>query len=111
MDFKVGDKVITNLNALGTGGRRVGTVVKITPKRQDIIVDFGSYKETFDKFGDEKSEDFFHRTSISLITPEIKKELQDAALIRKCKDVFNKTKLTPEIATKILEVLNEVEVQ
>lgn len=110
MDFKVGDKIITNPNAMGTGGRRIGTVIKITPKRQDIIVDFGSYKETFDKSGREKGGDPWYKQRIKLLTPEIEKELQDAALIRKCKDVFSKTKLTPELAAKILEVLNEVDV-
>ena len=111
MEFNVGDKVITNPNAMGTGGKRIGTVIKITPKRQDIIVDFGSYKGTFDKSGREKGDDPWYKERIKLITPEIEKELQDVALIKKCKDVFNKTKLTPEIAAKILEILNEVDVQ
>ena len=109
MEFKVGDKVITKPFG-GMGSRSIGTIVKITPKRQDIVVDFGNYQETFDKTGWGKGGDVWYRDSIELLTPEIKKELQDAAMIRKCKDVFNKTKLTPEIAAKILEVLNEVDV-
>lgn len=105
MDFKVGDKVITQ--HINTGYGRIGTVIKITPKRQDIVVDFGDYQETFDKSGWQKSDDVWYRSSIILFTPEIEKELQDAALIRKCKDVFSKTNLTPELAKKILELLNE----
>ncbi len=108
MDFNVGDKVITK--CFGIGSRSIGTIIKITPKRQDIVVDFGSYTETFDKTGWQKGGDPWYKSSIKLLTPEIEKELQDAALIRKCKDVFNKTKLTPELAAKILEVLNEVDV-
>ena len=109
MEFKVGDKVITEPFG-GIGTRSIGTIIKITPKRQDIVVDFGNYQETFDKTGWQKGRDVYYRDFIKLLTPEIKKELQDAALIRKCKDTFNKTKLTPEIAAKILEILNEVDV-
>ena len=109
MDFKVGDKVIAN-HFGGMETRSIGTIVKITPKRQDIVVDFGNYQETFDKTGWEKGSNIWYKSSIELLTPEIEKELQDAAMIRKCKDVFSKTKLTPELAKKILEVLNEVDV-
>ena len=109
MKVKVGDKVITK-RFCGMGSRSIGTIVKITPKRQDIVVDFGNYQETFDKTGWQKGGDIWYKSWIELLTPEIEKELQDAAMIRKCKDVFNKTKLTPELAKKILEVLNEVDV-
>ena len=108
MDFNVGDKVITRY--INTGYGSIGTVIKITPKRQDIVVDFGNYTETFDKTGWQKG-GAWHKSSIKSLTPEIEKELQDIALIKKCKDVFNKTKLTPELAAKILEILNEVDVQ
>jgi len=50
MDFKVGDKVVRNYK-YDLGSVSIGTVIKITPKRNDIIVDYGHYKETYNKDG------------------------------------------------------------
>ena len=45
MSFKIGDKVIRNYkNALPTS---IGTVINITKKRGDVVVDYENYKETY----------------------------------------------------------------
>ena len=43
--FKVGDKVSRNKTQC------IGTVVKITDKRKDVVVDFGNFKETYTQNG------------------------------------------------------------
>lgn len=45
MSFNIGDKVIRNYrNSLPTS---IGTVVNITQKRRDVVVDYGNYVEIF----------------------------------------------------------------
>ena len=104
-EFKVGDKVVRNYR--GDYGISIGTVVKITPKRKDAVVDFGRYKETYDSTGWQKGGDIWTRSTITLLTPEIQQDLADRELIATCKDVFAKTKLSAAQARKILEILNE----
>ena len=106
-EFKIGDKVVRNYNR-GHGGTSIGTVVKITPKRKDVVVDFGGYEETYALNGwQKKSGDIWTRSMITLLTPEIQQDLADKKLIATCKDVFSKTKLSAAQAKKILEILNE----
>ena len=50
MDFKVGDKVVRNYR-YDLGFVSIGTIIKITPKRNDIVVDYGHYQETYNKDG------------------------------------------------------------
>lgn len=104
-EFKIGDKVVRNYN---TGyGTSIGTVVKITPKRKDVVVDFGRYKETYESDGWQKGGDIWTRSTITLLTPEIEQDLADRKLIATCKDVFAKTKLSAAQARKILEILKD----
>ena len=109
MDFKVGDKVVRNYK-YDFGSVSIGTVVKITPKRNDVVVDYGHYKETYNKDGYTKG-DVWSASSIRVLTPEIEKEINDMKIINKCRTIFKKksSKLSVEQAEKILEVLNNME--
>lgn len=106
-EFKVGDKVVRNFYHAGTHdiGTDIGTIVKITSKRKDIVVDYGNYKETYDMNGWQKSASIWYQSRIILLTPEIEKEITNKIIIDKCKSIFSKTKLTVDQATKILEIL------
>ena len=109
MDFKVGDKVVRNYK-YDFGSVSIGTVVKITPKRNDVIVDYGHYKETYNKDGYTKG-DVWSTSSIRVLTPEIEKEINDMKIINKCRNAFKKksSELTVDQAEKILEILNNME--
>ena len=102
-EFKVGDKVVT------ARSRVVGTVIRITPKRKDVVVDFGSYQTTFRRDGWEKGGDIWSSSMIELLTPEIEQEIKEKRTIYKCKTLFhNKEKyLTFDQAARILEVLED----
>lgn len=104
--FKVGDRVVRDYNSR-TGEGTVGTVIKITPKRRDVVVDYGNYKETYGQDGWSKGGDAWSHSYIGMLTPEIEKKIYELNIINKCKKVFsNKSKeLTAEQAKRILEVL------
>lgn len=105
MDFKVGDKVVRNYK-YDFGSVSVGTIIKITPKRNDIVVDYGHYQETYNKDGYTKG-DIWSSSSIRVLTPEIEKEIDDMKIINKCRNIFKKksSELTVDQAEKILEIL------
>ena len=104
-EFKVGDKVAT------TRPYTVGTVIRITPKRKDVVVDFGGYQNTFSPDGWQKGADVWYGTMIKPLTPEIEQEIKQNIIINKCKKLFqNKERnLTFDQATRILEVLEDEE--
>jgi hypothetical protein len=104
-EFKVGDKVVRNLNH--SGALSVGTIVRITPKRKDVVVDYGNYEEIYDNRGWQKSDSIWSRSFITLLTSEIEKEIEDRRIIAKCKSEFGKVTLTADQAAKILEILGE----
>lgn len=103
-EFKVGDKVIRNYrNSLPAS---IGTVVNITKKRGDVVVDYGNYRETYRSDGWQRGGEIWFSSEIELLTPEIEEQLQQANLIRKCRTEFEKKKdLTADQAEKILEIL------
>lgn len=102
-EFKVGDKVVT------TRSRAVGTVIRITPKRKDVVVDFGNYQGTFRPDGWEKGGDVWSATIIEPLTPEIEREIKQNTIINKCKKLFQakERNLTFDQAARILEVLED----
>lgn len=110
MDFKVGDKVVRNYGKYKVNIRSIsmGTVIRITPKRNDIVVDYGHYQETYNKDGYTKGS-VWNMSFIKILTPEIEKEINDIKTIEKCKNIFeNKiSKLTVEQAEKIIKILND----
>lgn len=101
LNVKIGDKVIL-CNYLGFTSS-VGTVIKITEKRKDIVIDYGRFKETYSLDGWEKGSNLRH---IKVLTSEIEEQLRQNKTIRKCRDIFEKKKdLTFEQAEKILKIL------
>ena len=106
MGFNIGDKVIRNYDiGLPTS---IGTVVNITKKRRDVVVDYGNYKETYSSDGWQRGGDIWTRSTIKLLTPEIQEEIRKINLIRKCRDTFEKKKdLTVDQAERILAILTE----
>lgn len=106
MNFNIGDKVIRNYgNSLSTS---IGTVVNITKKRGDVVVDYGNYKETYRYDGWQRGGDIWTRSTIQLLTPEIQEEIRKINLIQKCRDTFKKKKnLTADQAERILVILTE----
>ena len=107
-EFKVGDKVIRNYTT-PNGRYIIGTVVKITDKRKDVVVDYGNFKETYNSTGTQKGGGSIWSTSfIQLLTPEIEESIRKSRLISQCKKEFEAKKdLTLEQAEKILEILRE----
>ena len=106
MSFKIGDKVIRNYKrALHTS---IGTVVNITQKRGDVVVDYGDYKETYRSDGWQRG-DIWTRSNIQLLTPEIEERIRQINLIRKCRTIFEKKDLTADQAERILAILAEEE--
>lgn len=106
-DFKVGDRVVRNYN--NGGPFSIGEIIKITPKRKDVVVDYGNYKEIYSLNGWQKNSDIWCNSHIELLTPEIEEEIKEQRTISKCKRIFEKANLTAEQATKILEILEEKE--
>lgn len=105
-EFKIGDKVIRNYRS--GYPTSIGTVVNITKKRRDVVVDYGNYKETYASDGWRRGGNVWSHSYIQLLTPEIEEEIRQSNLIRKCRDAFEKKKdLTATQAEKILEILNK----
>ena len=106
LNLKIGDRVIRNYsNSLPTS---IGTVVNITEKRGDYVVDYGNYKETYRYDGWQRGGDVWSRSHIQLLTPEIEDRIRQVNLIRKCRDAFEKKKdLTANQAEMILKILEE----
>ena len=106
MSFNIGDKVIRNYrNSMPTS---IGTVVNITKKRGDVVVDYGNYKETYSSYGRQRGGDIWTRSVIQLLTPEIQDDIRKINIIRKCRSIFEKKKdLTADQAEKILAILAE----
>ena len=98
MEYKVGDRV--NI----AGSNEVGTVVRITEKRKDIVVDFGSYKCSFDQYGWTRG-NAYTACYIVPLTDELQKQIDDRLIISKCEAVLKRTSLTAEQAAKILAIL------
>lgn len=102
--FCVGDKVICKDS--------VGTVIKITPKRKDITVDFENYTSVFGADGWTHG-DVWNMDHITKWTPEDQKKIDDASAIRRCRNLFDKASmkkiLTPDMAREIIKILTRKE--
>lgn len=105
MSFEIGDKVIRNYKK--SLYPSIGTVVNITQKRGDVVVDYGHYKETYRSDGWQRGGDAWTRSNIRLLTPEIEEMIRQVSLIRKCRDIFEKKVLTADQAERILVILTE----
>lgn len=106
MSFNIGDKVIRNYDtALPTS---IGTVVNITKKRGDVVVDYGNYKETYYPDGWQKGGYYWAASHIILLTPEIEENIRNVNLINKCRKMFENKDLTADQAERILTILTKV---
>ena len=105
--FHIGDKVVENYNKKAWKNN-TGTVIKITPKRKDITVDYGMYKKTYTKSGFLKNGGW-DTSYIDVITPEMEKNMEERAFIRRCIDVFNTSEINIDQARKILAILTDKE--
>lgn len=108
MEFNVGDKVVMS-NRMSR--KTIGTVIKITEKRKDVVVDFGSYTETYDMRGRKKNCDAWSMSYIKPLTPEIEEKIRQYEIINKCRVVFdkNRNKITVDETERILAILLEGE--
>ena len=104
MIFKVGDKVSLNK------GLTIGTVIRITEKRQDVVVDFGRYCEKFSQTGREIGGDSWHYDTIYPLTEEIEKEILDKRVVAYCKKILSDASnynITPDKARKIINFFKQ----
>ena len=105
MRFRIGDRVV--LQKPGIGNVRVGIVKSITPKLNNILVDFGSYKQTFKLNGELKNrEGYFLDGKIAPLTSKIEQQLLEASTINKCR-LLLENKLTYDEAVQIINILEK----
>ena len=103
--FNVGDKVSRNRTSC------IGTVVKITDKRKDVVVDYGSFKETYREDGMLRGCDVWNVIYIVPLTKELQQKIEDEKMVRKCKALLDraKRKVSTDNAKRIIEFLtNEI---
>ena len=104
-ELKIGDKVVSQ----NKYQKAIGIVVKITPKRKDITVDFGNYTITFDSRGWERSPDHWSKKYIEKCTFELEETVKCEQLRYKCIRLFDAQKytLTHDQVKEILTILNQ----
>ena len=101
--FKCGDEVV--LETCGIGPVRIGTVERATLKT--VTVDFGDYKQNFSQDGMIKNgEGSWLDDRIEPATPDIKRHLEEAATIAKCR-LLLENEITFDQAVKIIDILGE----
>ena len=109
--FEVGQKVVI-MRRHGYG--EVGTVLRITEKRKDVVVQFSDYKANYSLDGWEKGCDIWSMTRIVPLTADIAEEIAHEKKIDKCRELFNVVAgkvrtLTDGQLDDIISVLSEVE--
>ena len=110
--FEVGQKVVikTGNNTYGM----VGTVLKITDKRKDVVVQFPRCKVSYDERGFERGCDVWSKSYIVPVTEDIAEKIahnNKAAKCRKLLEVATRKVygLTDGQLDDIISVLNEIE--
>ncbi len=100
--FRTGDRVVDSRG-------QIGVVKSISRNTADIEVDYGTYTGRYDRLGCLKGGGVYDVNYIELLTPEKEKELLGLQLIQRCirkfKDAVRKEKITPEMASEIIKVL------
>lgn len=109
--FEVGKKVV--IVRQGRYGE-VGTVLRITEKRKDVVVQFSDYKANYGLDGWEKRANVWSMTRIVPLTADIEEEVAHENRIDKCRELFNVvygkvSTLTDEQLDKVILILGEVE--
>lgn len=106
-EFKVGDRVSLN------GRNYIGTIVRITKKRGDIVAQFGDtkYEMTFDKDGREKGGGVWNTSRILPLTPELKQKFYGQDLLKECRNKFDTVvksgKMTVGMLNDIMKILEK----
>lgn len=105
LNVKVGDKLLFTSIFQGTRTEKITKVIKVTPTGR-IRVEIAPEIQ-FNKDGSERGRlrGIYTLRSLSILTPEKEKELNEAAVIRRCRAVFDKTDLTYKQAQRILSIL------
>lgn len=108
--FEPGQKVVIKTR---NGYGEVGTVLKITEKRKDVVVQFSDYKANYGLDGWEKRNDVWSMTRIVPLTSDIEEEVAHENRIDKCRELFNVVygkvnTLTDGQLDDIISVLSEV---
>lgn len=101
LNVKVGDKVLYSCWHCTERFEKIATVVRVTPTGRIKVNISEAY---FNKYGTEMGGGMLKAT-LSVLTPEKEKELNEKAVIRRCKAVFDKTDLTYKQAQRILSIL------
>jgi len=109
--FEVGQKVVIKI---GNGYGEVGTVLRITEKRKDVVVQFPNYKASYDLRGWEKCSDVWSMTRIVPVTADVEKEIAHLKKISKCRELLKEVppKLNSLIDAQlddIISMLSEIE--
>lgn len=104
--FKVGDRVVLDCKYY----KDIGTVKRITPKRGDIIVDFGKYESRFDKHGWCNPNDPWACSKIVPLTEKTKKIVLGEIAIKKCQQLFDEKRnlITADAASGIIDILDKL---
>lgn len=109
--FEPGQKVVIKTRH---GYGMVGTVLKITEKRKDVVVQFPTCKVSYNERGFERGADVWSMSYIVPFTEDIEKEIAHAIKIDKClglvDDMVGKVKkLTDGQLDDIISALSEIE--
>ena len=109
--FEVGQKVVIKTRH---GYGMIGTVLKITDKRKDVVVQFPTCKVSYNERGFEKGADVWSMSYIVPLTEDIVEEVEREKRIDKCRELLNAVyrkvrSLTDEQLNDIISVLSEVE--
>lgn len=96
--FAVGQQVITTNDS-------IGTVKRITPTGRVVVRFESGYEETYRKDGSAFSNNIWSHEWIVPLTDERLRQIRAKETIRKCRRVFEETKLTYDQAVHILEIL------
>ena len=104
--FAVGDKVVLNYRKVLNP--TIGTVIRVTDKRKDVVVDFDGFQQTFDCYGRSKSDDIWYFSYIELLTPAMEQDIEDNLVIAKCKKMMKDTILiNADQTARIIAILEE----
>ena len=110
--FEVGQKVVIR-GRHGYG--MVGTVLKITEKRRDVVVQFPTCKVSYNEMGFKRNADVWSMSYIVPLTEDIEEEIERNNKAEKCRNLLevvtrNVYGLTDRQLDDIISVLSEVEI-
>ena len=110
--FEVGQRVVIKTRH---GYGMVGTVLRITEKRKDVVVQFSNYKANYGLDGWEKGADVWSMSRIVPLTEDVEEEIAHLEKISKCRELLKEVppklnSLTDGQLDDIISVLSKIEV-